>query len=229
MPELFEMDLKSNAAEECQKALTSNRPLPLDIRNKASQNALMIACANGAREVIEMLFAMSGTHDLEAVDAEGWTALHHASKQGSKEIIDILFEKGANPSATTNSNETGLHLAAQERHKGVVVFLLEKKCPLDVQTTSPNKWDSGKTALHLALSKYEKYNKDDQKDQRNEIGEEISLILLQHGAYVNLKDKAGQSALHFAVESGMSKAVEKLIQLGAEVNSKDSKFELILY
>jgi ankyrin repeat protein len=229
MPELFEMDLKNNEAEECLKALTCNRPLPLDIRNKASQNPLMIACANRAQEVIEMLFTIDGTQDLEAVDAVGWTALHYASKQGSKEILKTLFEKGANLSATTNNNETCLHLAAQERHKGAIDFLLEKKCPLDIQTTSPNKWDGGKTALHLALSKYEKYNKDDKKDQINEIGEEISLSLLQHGADVKLKDKTGQSALHLAAESGMSKAVEKLIQLGADVNSKDSKFELILF
>jgi ankyrin repeat protein len=233
MPELFEMDLKNNAAEECQKILTGNRPLPLDIRNKASQNALMIACAIGCQEVVEMLFTIDGNLDLEAVDAKGWTALHHASKQGSNEILDILCQKGANPSATTNKNKTGLHLAAQERHKAVVEFLLEKNCPFDTQTTSPAEWKGGNTALHLALCKYEKDNIDEHKEKdeevnKNEKGEEISFILLQHGADVKLKDKRGKTALHLAAESGMSNAVEKLIQLGAHVNIQCSKYDLIL-
>jgi ankyrin repeat protein len=225
MPELFEIDLRNNAAEECQKVLTGNRPLPMDIRNKASQNALMIACAHRSQEVVEMLFMMDGTLDLDAVDADGWTALHHASKQGSEDMLNILCKKGANPSLTTNNNETGLHLAAQERHKAVVKFLLEKNCPFDIRTTSPVEWKGGKTALHLALHKYETDNKDEQKkrdDQvnKNEKGEEISFILLQHGADVKLSDKMGKSALHFAAETGLAKAVEKLIQLGADVNSQ---------
>jgi ankyrin repeat protein len=223
MPELFEIDLRNNAVEECQKVLICSRPLPLDIRNKVSQNALMIACANGCWEVVEMLFTIDGTHDLEAVDAKGWTALHHASKHGSKEIIDILCQKGANPSATTNDNETGLHLAAQARQIGIVEYLMKKKCSLDIQTTSPVDQKGGKTALHLALFKFEKDNKDEHKEKveevnKNEKGEEISLILLQHGADVKLKDKTGMTALHMAAESGMSKAVEKLIQMGANVN-----------
>jgi ankyrin repeat protein len=240
MPELFEIDLRNNAAEECQNVLTGSRPLPLDICNKASQNALMVACAHGSQEVVEMLFTVDGTLDLDAVDADGWTALHHASQQGSEEILNILCKKGANPSLTTNNNETGLHLAAQERHKAVVKFLLEKNCPFDIQTTSPVEWKGGKTALHLALRKYEKDNKDEQneKDEPNENDEkvrkkekkeEISLILLQHGADVKLKDKGGKSALHFAAKRGMSKAVEKLIQQGADVNNQDSKFDFGIY
>jgi ankyrin repeat protein len=234
MPELFEIDLKNNAAEECQNVLTGSRPLPLDICNKASQNALMIACAYGSQEVVEMLFLMDGTLDLDAVDTDGWTALHHASKHGSNEILQILCQEGANPSATTNSNETGLHLAAQERNKEVVEFLLEKNCPFDIQITSPVGQKGGKTALHLALYKYEKDNKDEHKEKdeevnKNEKGEEISLILLQHGADVKLKDKQEMTALHLAAERGMSKAVEKLIQQGADVNSQDSKINFGIY
>jgi ankyrin repeat protein len=235
------MDLKNNKAEDCHKALNGNRPLPLDIRNKASQNALMIACAHGSQDVVEMLFTTAGTHDLEAVDAQGWTALHYASYNGHQEILHILCENRANPSATTNNNETGLHLAAQVKYlkqpapaelaeqvkqpeyaeqteqatqlgkQDVVVLLLKLKCPLDIQTTSPHQRYGGDTALHLALCKYE----------------EISLLLLQHGADVTLKDKNGRSALHFASASGMSNAVKKLIQLGADVNIQDSKYDLI--
>jgi ankyrin repeat protein len=116
MPKQNEMDIQQNKAEDCHRAFICSRPLPLDIRNKASQNALMIACANGSREVVEMLFTIGRTCDLEAVDDKGWTALHHASHQGSREILDILCQKGANPSATTNNNETALHLAAQARY-----------------------------------------------------------------------------------------------------------------
>jgi ankyrin repeat protein len=210
MPEVFEIDLKNNAAEECQKVLTGNRPLPLDIRNKASQNALMIACAHGAQNVVEMLFTMDGTHDLEAVDADGMTALHHASYHGSKEILDILCQKGANPSATTNDNETGLHFAAQKGHKAVVEFLLEKNCPLDIQTASKYS-GPGLTALHFALM----------------ADEDISLMLIKHGANVKLIDSSFQySALHYGVLFNFAKAVEKLIQFGADVNSQDCK---ILY
>jgi ankyrin repeat protein len=224
MPELFEVDLINNEAEDCQKVLTGNRPFPLDIRNKGSQNALMIACAHGSQQVVEMLFTIDGTHDLEAVDADGWTALHHASKQGSKEILDILCQKGANPSATTNNNETGLHLAVQASHIAVVEYLIERNCPLNIQKTSPSWWCGGETALHLVLSNYETEIKEDEKEKDEKIKEEISFILLQHGADVKLKDKRGKSALHVAAESGMSNVVEKLIQLGADVNIQASSY-----
>ncbi len=211
MPAQFEVDLKENKAEDCQKALTCNRPFPMDIRNKASQNALMIACAHGARDVVEMLFTMDGTHDLEAVDADGWTALHHASYQGFKEILNILCHNGADPSATTNSNQTGLHLAVQARKQDAVVELLSLKCPLDIQT-SPN--HGGQTALHLAL----------QKDDKGEKYEDISLMLLQYGPDVRLKNILGQTALHFAAANGMATVIQKLMQLGADANGQDGKF-----
>lgn len=51
---------------------------------------------------------------------------------------------------------------------------------------------------------------------------ESTKILLEHGSYVNSRDKNGKSTLHYAAEArDVHKIVELLIQYGVDVNSLD--------
>ena len=52
--------------------------------------------------------------DLDAADAEGWTALMYAVQGGHDEIVEILLEAGASPDLQNESGETALHLAARD-------------------------------------------------------------------------------------------------------------------
>ena len=87
------------------------------MRNKKSETGLMIACANGAEEVAEIFLAQKC--DLEAKDAKGKTTLLHAVQNGWYTIVKRLLDHDADVNATTNLNETALHLIAR---KGVYNF-----------------------------------------------------------------------------------------------------------
>ncbi len=71
---------------------------------------LMIACANGAGDVVDIF--IEHKCNLEDRDAKGKTALLHASENGHYKIVRSLLENNADVHSTTNLNETALHLIA---------------------------------------------------------------------------------------------------------------------
>ena len=93
MPNAFETAIRKNKAEEVHNFLIGGRPLPVDIPNKASQTGLMVACASGAFDVVqELLNNENEMPNLDAADAFGFTALHHATDHGNLNIVKILME-----------------------------------------------------------------------------------------------------------------------------------------
>ena len=63
--------------------------------------------------------------DVEACDAEGYTALHCAAEAGRSDVVDILLKAGANARAATAKGRTAAASAAVTG-KAKVVRLLEK-------------------------------------------------------------------------------------------------------
>jgi len=204
LPEPLKYAIQNDSAKDVHRLLTGPRPIPIDIRNEASESSLMVACSHGAVESVNAILDI-GISDLEATDAIGWTALHHAAKNGSLEILHKLLEKGANVGATTNKNETCLHLVAKEGHTRAVDYLVKMKCPLNAQTSGFRK----DTALHLAL--YTNH-------------EETALRLLGYSnCDVRLSIANGDTALHIAAENDQLCAAKELITLNADVNAPDGK------
>ena len=68
-----------------------------------------------------MLFVHSGKNTLiNACDADGFTPLHHAAKQGNVKVVKFLLHHGADVGAITKGDGLGaLHLACQYNHKDV--------------------------------------------------------------------------------------------------------------
>ena len=54
--------------------------------------------------------------DINSIDSNGWTALHHASYNGDIKSVDQLIEAGANFNAFSNQFKTPLHFAAMNNH-----------------------------------------------------------------------------------------------------------------
>jgi TonB family protein len=85
--------------------------------------------------------------DVNARDAQGWTALIYSAVKGDTEILSALLSGGADPNAKDESGNTALIHAAEEGHLDQVKALL-RSSP-DVNAVN----NDGQTALNLALLK----------------------------------------------------------------------------
>jgi ankyrin repeat protein len=59
---------------------------------------------------------------VRAVNNDGWTALHDASQNGHKLVVDLLLRHRADVQAATTTNWTALHAASRNGHEIVSRF-----------------------------------------------------------------------------------------------------------
>jgi len=70
--------------------------------------------------------------NLDILDSNGWTALHHASYNGDLDSAKLLIEKGAKVRAFSNQERTALHFAAMKNHNQLIRLLYENKGRFDI-------------------------------------------------------------------------------------------------
>jgi len=69
--------------------------------------------------------------NLDTLDSNGWTALHHAAFNGDLDSAATLITKGASVSAYSNLGKTALHFAAMKNHTDVIRLLLKNKAIME--------------------------------------------------------------------------------------------------
>ncbi|MCJ1307667.1 hypothetical protein MMC25_001315 [Agyrium rufum] len=157
--------------------------------------------------------------------------IHVIAYWGLNEILPYILQEGGNIDSQDSHGATALHLAAQHGHSAVVQLLIDEGAHIDMQNLT------GETALALTARRGHKL-----------IGE----LLLKNGASVSIKDEEGWTALNWAVlgrhdemanalmaqfepgdqrlnealiqaaEVGNGKTVQNLLNVGANVDWKDS-------
>ena len=150
--------------------------------------------------------------DIDAVDDYGDTALITTIKQYStlynyEHSPRMLLECGANPNmvSTGGNRESALMTACYNTSAPVdlIRLLLENGADATYQDSR------GSTALHCAFSNW----------WLGHDRPEITALLLQYGANVNVATKCGYTALHRCVERGFVQSTRLLIKAGADVNA----------
>ena len=69
------------------------------------------------------------------IDSNGWTPLHHAANIGDFEAASLLVENGAKVNSYSNQQRTPLHLAAMNNHVDLLQALLINKAEMDNLST----------------------------------------------------------------------------------------------
>ncbi|MBC8467887.1 MAG: ankyrin repeat domain-containing protein [Planctomycetes bacterium] len=151
-------------------------------------------------------------------------ALHYATENGHKDIMELLIVKGANVNAKNAAGQTPLHYAAERGLKDIAEMLIANGVDVNARNIE------GQTPVDIALSR----NRMDVVKLLIKKGADVSLhlavrigalakvkSLIEKGAAINAKDGSGQTAMHYAADMGRKEIVEVLLANGADVDAID--------
>ncbi|PKS09158.1 hypothetical protein jhhlp_003772 [Lomentospora prolificans] len=221
-----------------------NLKAKVDLQDCDRRTALMIAARSANTDLIKELLARHPNLDLR--DRQGRTALYHATEEGSRLAVKCLLDRGADPNIPDSRGRTALHIAAEDlvsgqessnclysvlQQLGAQAGLMDKegqtrrysavfdnhgeRRPLRCQPIVGIDIDIGDAkyrfvprivAENLVLGS--------RRGSSNYLGD----VLLQHGAQAGLKDKEGQTPLHWAVLNNRREFTERLLQHRPYVN-----------
>jgi ankyrin repeat protein len=144
--------------------------------------------------------------DVDALEADGTSALHWAAHFGDALLVQALLAAGADAAVANRYGMTPLHLAAVAGDAAVIDALLEAGADPDAALPE------GETVLMTAAR----------------TGAPDALRpLLEHGADVAAHDEFhGETALIWAAAENHAEAVRLLLEHGAEVDQRSALLEL---
>ena len=191
-------------------------------RDRHGRTCLMIASAGGSTTIVKSLLCMPEV-GLDLVDAEHWTALHHAVANAAanaaasaaasfdedrkyKAVMQVLFDAGADVEAKSEFVWSPLMMACQEGDVHIVRMLLEAGARLHIQGNGNIRFD--------AAARYP-------KSYAAKVQE-----LIDSGARIEKWDDRGPSPLVCACMEENRDIVNLLVQAGAELRVTEHIEEL---
>lgn len=168
---------------------------------------LHYAAQGGSVSVIEHLIN-HGAH-VDAKDRFGETPLHDASMMGQVDAVECLLRRGAKIEERSHTAQTALHFAALNGKPEVVKVLIEAGADIDSVAHMGTPFTRALYSSRMTPMTPGKI--------------ECAKILVLAGARLNAREneRARNSALHYACETGDTAFVEWLVEHGADPNAKN--------
>ena len=248
------------------------RQINIDAKNLAGWTALHVAAANGRGSLVRLLLKAgadpytttphqkNALHlavesknassieillkdpNLDARNADGWTALQVAAAGGSANTVRALLEAGADCKATTPHGMNALDLAIESKAEQSIKVLLERVAGVELciygggeliqqtmakygadtivrllivqQAQERAELSTGATVLHVAAEKGYLA---------------VVRLLLENDCNVGALDHLGRTALHLAARYGHRQVVELLLLRQADVSIKCKSYSTALH
>ena len=142
---------------------------------------------------------------VHALDLDGWTPLHWASRCGNYRAMCLLLEHGADPhQGTRNDKRNALHLAAQSNSAPCVQRLLQyRRGNLLLDIDGSDSYGSTPLRLSACLN-----------------SAATTATLIQHGANLNIGERFGETPLQGAVFENAHEVITHLMTAGADYTLK---------
>lgn len=194
----------------CLQRVIGTHTQELERRRSDGKTVLHLAASGGHKDCIDWL--RSFKHLLMLKDSDGLIAVHHAAKSGKKETVCKLLDSGIPVDENDNpSKVTPLMLALKAHQYEVAAELLRRGAKLD----AVNHRDF--TVLHIAA-------KEGDADLVRYLCETLKMDpnLPVINASRPIANQSKPAAIHLAAGNGNIKAVEALLDCGADSNKQDS-------
>lgn len=199
--------LAARLGKDDRLSLLAAKGADLDARDNTGATALMIAAAvqweEASVKMMKVLIARGA--NLNLADHEGRTAADCAAKSGYLARATLLLDAGAKVADRTAflklARDYALWRAVAGGEAAVARTLLEQGADPDFRD------DHGATLLSIAASE--------------EYSAEKAILLLDHGASVNLANGAGDTPLMVAADRYQADIVKALLDRGANANAVD--------
>lgn len=136
------------------------------------------------------------------------TVLHLAGMQSNLKLAEYALSHNANISILNKNNETALHWAASSKIPLILQEELALILPKDKLTLLNKVNKENRTALHFNTL----YNGN----------LDITKVLLDNKINLDVQDKQGQTALHYAIALGKWDLSLMLVKAGANITLKDN-------
>ncbi len=159
---------------------------------------LIVDAAKASNWVLLETLVAEGS-DVNAVFADGTSALHWASYRDNSVMANLLIEAGANVNITTDLGVTPLWLAAQNGSAAVAQTLVTAGADADINLLL------GESTLMIAARSGDAT---------------VVELLLKAGANPNAIATRGQTALMWAAGQGYRPIVEALLEYNADVHAR---------
>ncbi|BGO94078.1 hypothetical protein NBRC10512_003711 [Rhodotorula toruloides] len=206
---LLRMALEVNADLVASVDSDSRTPLQNSLSAIPPSVACVEACLDAFNNLSDGGFGEKRrTKVLENQDEVGNTALMSAAAIGNLEILTLLIGAGADVNAVNNKEQTALHYAASKGHVNIGRLLISKGADINARDRA-NQLPLHRAAstgsvpfIHLILA-----SKSPNKPEKPRL---------------NLLDRAGNTPLHLAIESGHAEAAVTLIEGGADRDRGDA-------
>ena len=154
-----------------------------DLTEQQRGDIFLRAAQTGLLELIKELYTAYGKELLSFKDEDQYTALHRASYNGHKHIIEYLLNEGADIHSRTEDGWQPIHCACRWNKVEVASLLLQNEANINSLT------NGHQTPLHLAAC-------------NNRSKATLELLLMHPGVDVTLRNSRGETARELADSLG---------------------------
>lgn len=188
-------------ADKLTELLANERDINTPCKNDQMLTPLHIAVSRGLTDAVEKLVLAGAS--VSVADDGGRHPLHWACSQENPEAVRLLLKANANINAQDKSKHTPLITASLQWNDEIIRLLVDA----GADTKPVN--DHNCTALFYSC-------------RYGEMGF-TEAILTKDKASIDIKNDAGLTPLHGAVENEHEKVVNYLLEQGADVNKTDNQ------
>ncbi|MEY3209882.1 MAG: hypothetical protein RIT28_363 [Pseudomonadota bacterium] len=182
------------------------------------------ACELGHTRSIEQLLTRSV--DLEAEGEDGLTALTLAALYGHHDACALLLAAGADPAHYDDHGNTALHLGAMRGHGEVIQLLLDHAPQTALMFNRQGlrpvvlaAIEGQAECVKTFIQRLGPEQTDEALHQAAAFGHAgVVGLLLALGVPVNLLDRSGRAALHWAVQEARLEVIDLLFSASADPN-----------